>query len=174
MPSRRRDSKAPRRSSPPKVIPSRDKTRHLILDGYNCIHAHPKLKAQLAAHGTDAVRDALGELVRILHDYEGWQLTIVFDGTGSKIDIERPDKKDPNFSYLYSPSGISADEVIEGLAAKTAPRDDVLVCTADGAIRVSAQVSGARWIAPDELWRLVDQAQDSLTRALKRLRPSKY
>jgi predicted RNA-binding protein with PIN domain len=169
MPSRRKNPLSPDRArkKATKLISSRDKPRHLILDGYNCIHANPSLKKIILAHGTDGARDGLAEAVRILHDYEGWTLTIVFDGRGQATDIERPNKGINTFSYVYSPSGISADEVIEGLAAKIALRDDVVVGTADGAIRLTVQTLGARWIPPEEVWRWVKEAHESLGRALK-------
>ena len=166
MPSRKRSSE----HKTPKKAPNRATLeKHLIVDGYNLIHADLELKKKLQRDGVDAVRDALGQKLSILHDYEGWRLTIVFDGRGQALTIERPSKV-PTFSFVYSPSGISADEVIEALVAKGAGRDDTLVCTSDSAIRIFIQANGARWLPSEELWRWLKDAEASLTRALKRSR----
>jgi len=142
-------------------------TKHLIVDGYNLIHGDTELKKVLQTLGSDNAREALYQRISILHDYEGMNLTIVFDGRGSTLTIERPIPKLLSLSFVFSPSGVSADEVIEGLVRKSAKRDDVLVSTADSGIRVSIQASGARWIPNDELWRMVNDAEESMRRKLK-------
>jgi len=171
MPSRRKDpaaqSKAQGRSS---ASPSPQKrVKHLIIDGYNLIHSHPVLKKIIQAHGSDAARDALIKEISILHDYEGWRVTVVFDGRGEGMGVEYP-LKHRTFGCVFSPTGISADEVIQSLVEKFATRDELAVATCDGGIRIFIQTQGAKWVPDDELWRWVVEAGHSLSRALKRTR----
>jgi predicted RNA-binding protein with PIN domain len=171
MPSRKKTtgvaSDATRRKLERPPLPSSQRPRHLIVDGYNLIHSHPELKKIIQAHGSDAARDALIKEIAILHDYEGWRMTVVFDGRGDAMGVEYP-LKHRTFGCVFSPTGISADEVIQGLVEKFSNRDDLVVATGDGGIRIFIQTNGARWLPDDELWRWVREASDSLGRALKR------
>jgi predicted RNA-binding protein with PIN domain len=145
------------------------KTRHLIVDGYNLIHSRPELKKIIQAYGSDAARDALIKELSILHDYEGFRVTVVYDGRGEGMGVEYP-LKHRTFGCVFSPTGISADEVIQGLVEKFAERDELTVATCDGGIRIFIQANGAKWLADDELWRWVKEAGESLGRAIKRTR----
>lgn len=168
MPPRRRDQKnqaesAKRNPKPPPPPSARPK--HLIVDGYNLIHSEPRLKKHLKQFGSDGARDELLKAIGILHDYEGWRLTVVFDGTGAGMTVEYP-MKVRTLGCIFSPGGISADEVIQGLVEKFAARDDLIVATSDGGIRVFIQTQGARWMAPEELWRWVQTVEENVRRAI--------
>jgi len=85
---------------------------HLLVDAYNVIHAWPDLRAALLHHGPDAARAQLAEAVRPIHDSAGWRVSLVFDGRGPDLLIERPGP-DLTFSYVYGPAGLTADAIIE-------------------------------------------------------------
>lgn len=169
MPPRARNLKDAdgRRRMPAKEIPQCLKPKHVIVDGYNLIHSRPELKKTLRQSGSDRARDELVEAIAILHDYEGWRLTVVFDGRGEGLSVEYP-LKHKTFGCVFSPGGISADEVIQGFVENRAVLDDLVVATSDGGIRVFIQTQGARWMSPEEFWRWVEEANNLMRRALVR------
>jgi len=135
--------------------------RHLLVDAFNVIHAWPELKAALITHGPDAARTQLATALRPIHDIEGWRVTIVFDGSGDDIRIERPGQE-PTFSYVFGPRGLSADGVIEQLVANaTLPPDEdrrprkknrekpeIVVATRDNLLSDATAANGARLMTP--------------------------
>ena len=49
-------------------MPDYHNSEHLILDGYNLIHAMPEFKRALKVHGITAVRERFQETMACLHD----------------------------------------------------------------------------------------------------------
>lgn len=169
MPSRSKNKKLQEtdaKRQAPKIIADSLRPKHLIVDGYNLIHSNPRLKKYLQQYGSDGARDELLKEIGAIHDYEGYRLTIVFDGRGGAMSVEYPQKV-RTLGCVFSPGGVSADEVIQGLVEKFAARDDLLVATSDGGIRVFIQANGARWMAPEEFWRWVATTQENVRRAIK-------
>lgn len=123
--------------------------QHLLIDGYNLIHKWPELRRALR-HGSDAARSQLAEAIRIIHDFEGVRTTIVFDGRGEQIEIERPGGH-LTFSFLFSPAFMSADELIEQFTNKASSPESVWVVTGDNMVRETAGALGAHTITPDDL-----------------------
>jgi predicted RNA-binding protein with PIN domain len=135
--------------------------RHLLVDAFNVIHAWPELKAALAEHGADAARTQLAAILRPIHDIEGWRVTIVFDGSGDEIRVERPGRE-LTFSYVFGPRGLSADAVIEQLVAnatlppeedrrpkkKNRERPEIVVATRDNLLSDATAACGARLMTP--------------------------
>ena len=168
MPPRGRNKKSEKGNEarhPKAEVPANARPKHLIVDGYNLIHSDPRLKKHLKEFGSDGVRDELVKALGVIHDYDGWRLTIVFDGTGGGMTVEYP-MKVKTLGCVFSPGGVSADEVIQGLVERFAARDDLIVATSDGGIRVFIQTQGARWMAPDELWRWVKTTEEHVRRAI--------
>ena len=123
--------------------------QHLLIDGYNLIHKWPELRRALR-HGSDAARNQLAKAIRIIHDFEGVRTTIVFDGRGEQVDIERPDQH-LTFSFLFSPASMSADELIEQFTNKASNPESVWVVTGDNMVRETAGALGAHTLTPDDL-----------------------
>lgn len=124
--------------------------KHLLIDGYNIIHAWPNLKKNLTTLGLDATRSQLADIVRVIHDIEKIRLTIVFDGKGNDIEIERP-TPEKTFSLLFSPSGVTADTIIEQLANSRKKGQEIIVATDDSMIRLSVSSSGSTIISAQAL-----------------------
>ncbi len=151
--------------------------RHLLVDAYNVIHAWPELKAALAKHGPDAARTQLATLLRPIHDLEGWRVTMVFDGNGDEIRVERPGRE-LTFSYAFGPRGLSADGVIEQLVANATlpPAEDrrprkknreppeIVVATRDNLLSDATAACGARLMTPALLRDWVEAAAARQTR----------
>jgi predicted RNA-binding protein with PIN domain len=128
--------------------------KHLLIDGANILHAWPELRS-LLKRDRDAARARLSHVVSVIHDVEQLRVTIVFDGRGAELVLERPSGQ-ATFTHLYTPTGTTADDVIEQLVGNAASAADCLVATDDraewqtvealGAVGVSS-VELARWVA---------------------------
>ena len=100
----------------------------IIVDGYNLLHADPKLKRTLRAD----LRGARRSLMRRLRHYlesKNVRLTVVFDGRGgvTDVDVEIPGR----LQVLYSAAGQSADELIIHILQEAANPREYLVVTSD-------------------------------------------
>jgi predicted RNA-binding protein with PIN domain len=151
--------------------------RHLLVDAYNVIHAWPDLKAVLSTHGPDAARTQLATALRPIHDLEGWRVTIVFDGSGDEIRVERPGRE-LTFSYVFGPRGLSADAVIEQLVVnatlppeedrrprrKNREKPEIVVATRDNLLSDATAACGARLMTPPLLRDWVETAAARQTR----------
>ncbi len=122
---------------------------HLLIDGYNLVHALPESREALP-FGIDAARQKLASSVRLIHDFEGIRTTIVFDGKGDDISIERPSGQ-LTFSYLYSPAAMTADAVIEQLVRASPTPQRITVASDDNMVRQSTSASGALTMGAGQL-----------------------
>lgn len=144
--------------------------KHLLVDGYNIAHAWPGLRRVLAKEGRDMARAQLVERIRVLHDFERMRVSIVFDGRGADIAIERPTPH-ATFSVLYTPGGMTADDLIEQLTVQSPRPAEVFVATADQAERDTIEAAGAQAISPEQLaeWvTRVEHAQQAAVGAHRR------
>jgi predicted RNA-binding protein with PIN domain len=144
--------------------------KHLLVDGANILHAWPELRA-LLPRDRDAARARLAQRLSAIHDGESVRVTLVHDGRGTELVIERPSAQE-TFSVLYTPSGLTADDVIERLVAKSASVAECTVASGDRAIRQTITALGAAWISPDDLAAWIDRAEKQQARSVERLRRS--
>lgn len=144
---------------------------HLIIDGYNILHAWPEFR-RLLRRRIDAATGRLVEAVRILHDFEGSALTVVFDGDGPQLVIEHPDETD-SLTVVYSARGVTADAVIEQLLARTPSTEGWVVASADAAIARTALSYGARPVSPSELADWLASVECRQSNWIARRRPPK-
>lgn len=145
-------------------------TRHLLIDGANVLHAWPELAA-LMKRDRDAARSQLITRAGAIHDSEEVRVTIVFDGRGEELTVERPSGR-PTFSVLYTPSSVTADDVIERLVAQSAEPASCVVATADHGEAETARSSGATVITPADLESWVARAESRQALAAEQLRRS--
>ena len=143
-------------------------SHHLLIDGYNAIYQQPKLKQKLKME-LGSARMQLADSVRILHDFEQWRVTLVFDGKGDKIQIERPGKEF-TFSLLFSPTHLSADGVIEQLITQSKNPKTLRVATGDNMIATVGRAAGAEVISLEQLWDWVAWCEEVQRRQLTRNR----
>ncbi|TDB38498.1 MAG: RNA-binding protein [Actinobacteria bacterium] len=105
--------------------------RRLVVDGYNVLHADERYR-RLAADDLDAARALLVEDVAAycVGELRG---TVVFDG-GDNPGADGSPHHIAGVAVLFSRGGVSADSVIEGLAARARERGDrVTIVTSDAA-----------------------------------------
>jgi len=151
-------------------MPDYSQSEHLILDGYNLIHAFPELRKVLKDHGSSIARERLEEEVSCLHEPGRVRLTIVYDGQGGEVEVAQPLPNDPGFAIVYSPSGVSADEVIERFVTNSSTPERVLVATKDLAIAQTFATMGAFTLAPSDLRSRIDQILGERGRVLEQVR----
>ena len=84
--------------------------KYLLVDGFNIIHAWPDLKQHLQKNPYYAINE-LAARVRVIHDVERIDLSIIYDGKGPDIQFEWPCNQ-KSFTLIFSPSHLSADSLI--------------------------------------------------------------
>ena len=114
-------------------------------------------------------RSKLVQLMSTIHDSGDVRLTIVFDGRGQDIVIDRPFEQS-TFSIVYTPSSLTADDVIEQLVANSSDAKECYVATDDRAERETVSSLGAATLRSEDLaaWlRRADSRQSTTTEALR-------
>ena len=124
-------------------------TQHLLIDGANILHAWPELRA-LLKRDRSAARSQLAQQVAAIHDGERVRVTLVFDGRGQELVMERPSGQ-VTFSVLYTPASLTADDVIEQLVGQAAEPANCVVATDDQAERQTVAALGAHVMAAEDL-----------------------
>lgn len=114
---------------------------HLLVDGYNVTkQSYPQLT--LAEQRDRLLRELAGLAAR-----SGAEVTVVFDGAA----VVAPQARVRGVRVLYSPAGVTADEVLVRLVAAEPQGRVLLVVTADREIVTRVTRAGARPVAPPEL-----------------------
>ncbi len=130
--------------------------KHLLIDGSNIMHAWPELRA-LLKRDRAAARSRLSQAAGILHDVERIRVSLVFDGRGPDVVVEQPSGQ-ATFVHLYSPSGMTADDVIEQMVGKARAPGLCLVATDDRAERQTVEASGAAGLSAADLASWIERA----------------
>ncbi len=141
--------------------------KHLLVDGWNIVHSDSELKRAFERSSQEAVRAMLLERLAPIHDFGGARLTIVYDGRGEEISIVRP-YRSLTLSEVFTPSSMTADELIEGLCATSKNPDSLAVATRDGLIRLTASSFGVFTISPEELFELACKSGRELKLAVEK------
>ncbi|PTY02499.1 RNA-binding protein [Opitutaceae bacterium EW11] len=131
--------------------------KHLLIDGSNVLRAWPELRA-LERRDRDAARNRLSDTVRILHDFEEFRLTLVFDGKGQEVVVEHPSGHE-TFTVVFTPSHLTGDDVIEHLVGQSTDPRTCWVATDDRAERQTVDAVGGSSLSAAELAEWVDRAR---------------
>ncbi len=145
-------------------------TRHLIVDGANILHAWPDLR-RLAVRDRAAARAQLVQQLTPIHDSGEARVTIVFDGRGDELVIERPFTH-TTFSVVYTPSSLTADDVIEQMVANSSNRNECIVATDDNGERETVSALGATTLRSEDLTAWLERAQSRQRSVVQNLRES--
>ncbi len=140
--------------------------RYLLIDGHSVIFAWPDLRKLHARRGA-AARDELVKRLTAYQDASGVRVVAVFDGKGGKAsEVSEPG----GIQIFYSGAGQTADEIVERLVAKYAPKHDMTVATDDHMERQTAETFGAIAVSTEHLRALLDEAEGDLSRRIKQHR----
>lgn len=142
--------------------------KHLIVDGNNVGRAWGDT-GKLWRKDADAARSQVVDRVRIWHDAMAWRVSVVFDGRGSELSVSMP-TDESTLIVAYSPSGVTADSVIEQWVSNSREASDCVVVTADRALRDTVSAMGAETIGSRALREWIDRAEDGARRSIERLR----
>ena len=123
--------------------------KHLLVDGSNILHAWEEFRT-LLKHDRDTARARLSQLISVIHDEEQVRLTLVFDGRGGELTVVYPGAL-KTFVHLYTPTGTTADDVIEQIVGKSAEPGNCFVASDDRAERQTIEAAGAAGISSDDL-----------------------
>lgn len=136
--------------------------RHLLIDGPNAIHASRDLDS-LARRDRDAARRRLSELAWTIRDQGGWRVTVVFDGRGETLTSEYA-AGDEGCWVIYTPNGVTADDVIERLVGRSENPERCRVVSADRAVQSTVAAAGAEVMPPADFFSWVARAEEQLSR----------
>lgn len=140
----------------------------LIVDGYNVLHAWPSLKRLADTASLEAARDRLVERLAVLGMITGESVTVVFDAHHSTALANSEETVD-GVRVVFTRKGHSADHAIERLAyAANNAGDIITVATSDRFQRDLVRGMGGAVISALELERRVSEAEDEMTRRVKR------
>lgn len=142
--------------------------RHLLVDGSNLVHAWPELRA-LAKRDRDAARAQLVQRLAPIHDLAEVRVTIVFDGRGAELAIERP-AEHTTFSIVHTPVSLTADDVIERMVSAAAEPANCYVATDDVAERSLVSAAGGQTMSSHDLANWARQAERRQAAAADKMR----
>ncbi len=148
-------AKAPK--SEPVPITKKD---HLIVDGYNVIHAWEGL-AELAKESLAAARDRLADTLANYAGFRGCDLILVFDAYRVSGNAGAKEENGP-IRIVYTKEGESADSYIEKLTHEIGRNEHVRVATSDGLIQLTCLRTGVMRMSSRELEYEVTAALDQL------------
>jgi len=123
--------------------------KHLLVDGANILHAWPELRTLLGRERAAAQARLVNELSAV-HDTEGVRVTVVFDGSGTELEVRCPGGRQ-TFAVVRTPTGMTADDFIERWVGRADEPAACWVATGDGGEGRTVAALGAQWITPDEL-----------------------
>jgi predicted RNA-binding protein with PIN domain len=135
--------------------------KHLLVDAANVLHAWPDLRV-LLKRDRDAARSRLVQRLGAIHDAESVRLTVVIDGRGREIVIEHPSQQ-ATLTVVYTPSSLTADDVIEQMVGRSADPSLCEVATGDQAERSTIEATGAVWVPTGDLLARVERAEQRLS-----------
>lgn len=129
---------------------------HIIIDGYNLIRQVPYLShAELCS-----LENGRQKLIHILAQYrqhKSHKITVVFDGSGTFSEFASP-YREAGVSVCFSPSGQSADEVIQNMCLNK--QGSVIVVSSDRGVTDFAKAHGAAIINAPEFYRRLRQINE--------------
>lgn len=134
--------------------------KHLLVDAANLLNARPDLRAWLK-RDRDAARARLFQQLATIHDVEALRVTAVVDGRGREIVVEHPSGQD-TFTIVYTPSSLTADDVIEQMVGRSPVPSACEVATGDQGERSTIEATGAIWVPPADLWARIERAEQRL------------
>lgn len=127
----------------------------LIVDGHSAIFGIAELAAEHAGNPRKA-RRMLVEWVNAYQDTSGNAVVLVFDGR--QAERSREGATESEAMVIYSERGMSADIVIERIAAAQSERHRVFVASNDRLVRESVMASGAEAFSIPHFQQLLERS----------------
>ena len=131
-----------------------NKPELLVVDGYNVIHCTPRYEKLVYDHSDDPYSSDIHDMARtaLINDVAAfaqgrYEAVIVFDGAGN-ISNERPNLPARGVRIEFSPTGVSADTVVQKLCIEA--REEGRACSvvsSDGTIQAVVMGKGVTRIS---------------------------
>ena len=131
-----------------------NKPELLVVDGYNVIHCTPRYEKLVYDHSDDPYSSDVHDMARtaLINDVAAfaqgrYEAVIVFDGAGN-ISNERPNLPARGVRIEFSPTGVSADTVVQKLCIEA--REEGRACSvvsSDGTIQAVVMGKGVTRIS---------------------------
>ena len=141
-------------AEPARGTNARGKKELLVVDGYNVIHADPRYERLIFDRSDDPYSRDVYDAARtsLIADVAAfaqgrYEPVIVFDGAGN-VNPDRPNLPQAGVRIEFSPTGVSADTVIQRLC--TDAREHGRACsvvTSDGTIQATVMGKGVTRIS---------------------------
>ncbi|HKW70749.1 MAG TPA: NYN domain-containing protein [Candidatus Dormibacteraeota bacterium] len=142
--------------------------QRLIVDGYNVIHAWTSLKQLASSASLEEARHKLIERLSLLSLVTGEAVTVVFDAHHSSALTSSAETVE-GVRVIFTRKGHSADHAIERFAYEASASGDVItVATSDRFQRDLVRGMGGAVISALELERRVIDAEEEMSRRVKR------
>ena len=143
----------------------------LVVDGYNIIHATPKYERLIFDRGDQPFSDDRYDTARtaLIADVAAfaqgsYEAVIVFDGAGN-LNPDRPNLPQAGIRIEYSPTGVSADTVIQRLCTEARELGRACsVVTSDGTIQATVMGRGVTRISARMLVEEIGQIEHEIGR----------
>jgi len=120
---------------------------HILIDGYNFLHASAGTDHDWTPLPLEDARIAIVNFLATRRRPRREQLTVVFDGAGTRyMDVRRENQR--GVEVIFSPAGVTADEVIRGTVRDAPNPRSILVVSADREIADFVKRLGAKVIGP--------------------------
>jgi|YelNatPaOPRAMG01_1025707.scaffolds.fasta_scaffold02637_19 predicted RNA-binding protein with PIN domain len=126
---------------------------HIIIDGYNLIRQSPSLRR----HELKSLEEGRRALLEFLFPYamkRPHRITVVFDGW-REGDARLTREREKGIDIIYSPKGVTADEVIKDLTAH--PGEEILVVTSDRDVAQYVERRGGTAVTSQEFESLLKE-----------------
>ncbi len=136
--------------------------RLILVDACNLIHRLPAFRDRLS-EGMDVLAEKLLQQIRILHDLEHWELHVIVDGRGEKMEQQFLENT-RTLSIIYSAAGQTADTIIETWLIRLGKGWEVKVASGDRAVAHSAIAHDADSMTADQLLDWSDRVQTRFSR----------
>lgn len=124
--------------------------RYLLIDAYNVIYATSDLR-KLMQGNIDSARDKLAKFAREIHDAEAVRVALILDSKSDKLEVVYP-YESKRFEFIYAPSALTADGVIERIVRRVKQPELVSVVSNDNMVREATRSSGAMALRPEEFF----------------------
>lgn len=123
--------------------------RLILVDACNLVHQLPAYRDRLS-EGMDVLAEQLLQEVRVLHDLENWEIHMIVDGKGEKLEQQFLDDS-KTLSVTYSAVDQTADTIIETWLIRLSSGWEVKVASSDRAVAHSALSQGADPVSAQQL-----------------------
>ena len=161
---------------PPRGTARSGQKELLVVDGYNVIHATPKYERLVFDHGdqpysSDVYDAARAALIGDVAAFAGrqYEAVVVFDAAGN-VSADRPNLPQAGVRVEFSPTGVTADTVIQDLCTEAREKGRACsVVTSDAMIQATVMGRGVTRVSARMLVEEIEEMHRDFDRTREEL-----